>query len=126
MWCVRNWSGSKITQTPAGMLWWVTQVEVFHKAQVETAEKRKEKKTALRVRAWSSAFPWGLDDNCKSDAHISQRRGLAFNRHRSAIAHALLIIVLTPITEDYPKPVYEFPEYTHHQRHLTSGASRQP
>ena len=25
----------------------------------------------------------------------------------------MLIIVLTPITEDYPKPVYEFPENAH-------------
>jgi hypothetical protein len=44
MWCVRNWSGSKITQTPAGMLWWVSQVEVSHKAQVKRPKKERKKK----------------------------------------------------------------------------------
>ena len=75
----------------------------------ETAEKRRgkkkgKKKMLLEFAQRSSAFlaTWTTG---KSDSHISQRRGLSFNRHRSAIALALLIIVLTPVTEDYPKPV---------------------
>jgi hypothetical protein len=43
MWCVHNWSGSKITQTPAGMLWWVTLYRSLSPAQVETAEKKRRK-----------------------------------------------------------------------------------
>jgi len=76
----------------------------------ETAGKKKgEKRKLLWEFGFSSSF-LGYLDNCESDAHISQRRGLSFNRHRSAMALALLIIVLPPITEDCPEPVEEFPE----------------
>ena len=34
-----------------------------------------------------------------------QSRGLSFNHHRSVIALPFLIIGITPITEDYLKPV---------------------
>jgi hypothetical protein len=49
MWCVRNWSGGKITQTPAGILGWMTYLNVsLAKApQAETAAKKKAKKKTL-------------------------------------------------------------------------------
>ena len=84
----------------------MTDLDVSRSLREETAEKRRgKKKMRFGVPAqWSSAFlaTWTTG---KSGSHISQRRGLSFNRHRSAIALASLITVLTPITEVYPKPV---------------------